>query len=451
MKSSRAVVAAFTAIVIAAGNTTIISYAEDNLEAKATSDYEQERADGPMIKSFKVSDPDSSDPDFSDNDVLIIQFSPATNQPGGLGVMLQKEDVDKLFSFTHALGNNYTGRWINPTTFKIIIEDATGNENPQIGLSNITVKQEANLTNAAGTSLPSTSTSPPLSGSFGGLPGPDIDAIVADGTAGYDANKTSISDGDTITVRFAESTNQPFRDDENKLTRDDVDNLFLFSQNLGNNYTGMWANPSTLVIRIVNATDAQAALGELNLTVKQEANLTNAAGTSLPSTSTSPPLSGSFGPFSVSMSTKLGGTVVATLPSGVKIGITTLFSSGLITISKIGEDTTTNRTGPTGEPIEFIGDVVDVSVQGNACIEGCGFVFTFSDDDIATSALNVSDIRILHDKNNDGDFNEVGEILQTRIAPDNPPGPYFAIARDSFNSKFAVGGIPRVGGIQATQ
>jgi hypothetical protein len=323
MKSSRAVVAAFTAIVIAAGNTTIISYAEDNLEAKATSDYEQERADGPMIKSFKVSDPDSSDPDFSDNDVLIIQFSPATNQPGGLGVMLQKEDVDKLFSFTHALGNNYTGRWINPTTFKIIIEDVTGNENPQIGLSNITVKQEANLTNAAGTSLPSTSTSPPLSGSFG--------------------------------------------------------------------------------------------------------------------------------QFSVSMSTKLGGTVVATLPSGVKIGITTLFSSGLITISKIGEDTTTNRTGPTGEPIEFIGDVVDVSVQGNACIEGCGFVFTFSDDDIATSALNVSDIRILHDKNNDGDFNEVGEILQTRIAPDNPPGPYFAIARDSFNSKFAVGGIPRVGGIQATQ
>ena len=63
-----------------------------------------------------------------------------------------------------------------------------------------------------------------------------------------------------------------------------------------------------------------------------------------------------------------------------------------------------------------------------------------------TSNLNLSSIRIFHDKNNDGDFNDQGEVLRTTIIPNSPPGPYFAFARDSFNSKFAVGGVPGGGG-----
>jgi len=439
--------------------TTTSFFLFNNHNADATSVENQlqhqviDRASGPIIKSFKVSDPDRSDPKFSRGDVLTIKFSPATNQPGASKKLLEKGDIDRMFSFSQSIGSNYTGRWVNPSTFMLSIEEVKGNENPQIRVTTVTVKRDANLTNAAGTSLPSTSTSPPLTGSFGALPGPDIDAIVADGShASRTENSTDVTSGDTITVRFVESTNKPFEFNENNLTKDNLDDLFLFSQSLGDNYTGRWINPSTLLITITDALDSEAAIGKLNVTVKEEANLTNAAGTSLPSTSTSPPLTGSFGPFSVNIPTKFGGTAITTLPSGIKIGITTLFSSGIITISKtdIG-----NLTGLNGESLYVIGDVVDVSAQSStnntsSCGKGCGFVFVFSDDDLLASNLKPSNVRILHDKNNDNDFNDSGEILKTNIIRSTPPGTYFATARDSFNSKFAIGGIPGEGGTSQT-
>jgi hypothetical protein len=107
--------------------TTTSFFLFNNHNADATSVENQlqhqviDRASGPIIKSFKVSDPDRSDPKFSRGDVLTIKFSPATNQPGASKKLLEKGDIDRMFSFSQSIGSNYTGRWVNPSTFMLSI------------------------------------------------------------------------------------------------------------------------------------------------------------------------------------------------------------------------------------------------------------------------------------------------------------------------------------------
>jgi len=123
----------------------------------------------PLITAFVADDPNNGVNVFHVGDTLTIRFSAPTNQPGGT-VVQSKTAVDGLFTFSQILGTSltaYTGQWIDTSTFRITINDITGNTNPQIGLTTVSVNPSAHLKNSAGTSLVSTSTSPTLSGSFG--------------------------------------------------------------------------------------------------------------------------------------------------------------------------------------------------------------------------------------------------------------------------------------------
>ncbi len=143
------------------------------------------------------------------------------------------------------------------------------------------------------------------------LPGPSISTITA---ADPDNSDTVFSDGDTITVVFAESTNQPAG-----AIKTEIDNLFTFSQNLGVNYTGAWPNSSSLVITIVDSSGATPpAIGQLTITVKSGGNLTNTAGTSLGSTAISPVLAGNWGTF-VATPTLTPTPVVSATPTPVLV------------------------------------------------------------------------------------------------------------------------------------
>ncbi|MGI0011355.1 MAG: LamG domain-containing protein, partial [Nitrosopumilaceae archaeon] len=78
---------------------------------------------------------------------------------------------------------------------------------------------------------------------------PSIASVIA--SDGDGIADDGFSNGDTITVKFTNSTNRP-----PVATKSQVDGLFTFSQSLGNNYVGEWINPSTLVITIVDSTGA---------------------------------------------------------------------------------------------------------------------------------------------------------------------------------------------------
>jgi YVTN family beta-propeller protein len=116
---------------------------------------------------------------------------------------------------------------------------------------------------------------------------PIISRLVANdpnGISGY-------NDGDTIIVEFSESTNRP-----SAFTKDDLDNLFTFSQSLGSNYIGQWSSKSILVITIVDSTNATPPqVGVLTFTVNESANLKNEAENSFSSNAISPVLSNNFG------------------------------------------------------------------------------------------------------------------------------------------------------------
>jgi len=103
----------------------------------------------------------------------------------------------------------------------------------------------ANLKDAAGTSLASFAESPPLSGDFNTRAGPIILSIVADDPDGADA---VFGNGDAITVTFSEATNEPTVN-----TKATLDGIFAFSQSLGTDYAGLFIDPETLIITIVDS------------------------------------------------------------------------------------------------------------------------------------------------------------------------------------------------------
>jgi hypothetical protein len=165
---------------------------------------------------------------------------------------------------------------------------------PQIGSFTAVVKETGNLKNQALTSFNSISASPLLVGSFGLKSGPLITSITASDPTGSDAVYGA---GDTITVRFSESTSGTLY-----TTKSDLDKLFAYQNNdapisLASDYAGKWINDKTLVLTIVTpSSDTAPVIGQFQIKVKSNLlQLTDAAKTSEASTSLSPPLLGTFG------------------------------------------------------------------------------------------------------------------------------------------------------------
>jgi hypothetical protein len=382
---------------------------------------------GPSITSLVAADPDSGDAVYGNGDTITVRFSEQTNQPA----VATKANLDALFTFSQSLGTSYVGVWINPSTLVITTLDSTGATPPAVGSLTLTVKASSNLKNAAGTSLASTATSPLLDGSFGDKVGPSIVSFVADDP---DNSDSIFSSGDTLTIRFDDATNQPA-----VATKANLDALFTFSQSLGDDYSGSWTQPNTLIITITDSTsDAPPVIGELVATINAAGNLKNAAGTSLPSTSLSPVLTGTFGTFVEVIPVADGGTAISILPSGITSSITLPDGvSGIITVTRTTGLDTLNATAT----IDFLGTVVDIAPsEGADCSLGCEISFDFTQADADAEGIDPFDAKVYHDENDDGDFGDTGEILDTTITQLDTDL-FRASATIDSNSKFAVGGI----------
>jgi len=127
---------------------------------------------GPEIIGFFASDPNDDSPadrGFSVGDVLTLTFDADTNTPGPLR---NKNEVARLLTFSAPLGESYFGQWRDGKTLEIVIEDP-GLSSPTLGYLTAKLngpvsedKPYMELRAADGFSDVSTSSSPPLIGSF---------------------------------------------------------------------------------------------------------------------------------------------------------------------------------------------------------------------------------------------------------------------------------------------
>merc|ERR1712054_481825 len=152
-----------------------------------------------------------------------------------------------------------------------------------------TVKAGGYLQSADLSSVHSTS-SDVLIGSWGDHSAPEIVSVTASEGG---VSESGIGDGDTITIVFDKQTTLQAVD-----TKIGVDELFMFSSYLGDDYSGVWTSYTTVKITLVNVTYAAAEeltrVGVLRLTVKSAYALKSLDSSSPVSTSTGV-LSGSWG------------------------------------------------------------------------------------------------------------------------------------------------------------
>ena len=252
---------------------------------------------GPSIVSVSAS---GEVPGITFDDTLTVKFSEPTNRPlsgttQDVKNLLRISDVASNSDFS--LGSDFSGKWISPSILEIFVIDPVGNDCDVLpgicdvdGNIKVEVLAGGNLKNEQGVSLPSESISNPVSGSFGIKEGPSIVSLTADDPTADPIAGFSI--GDTIQIRFSEPTNGV----GTNLDKSAVDNLFLFSQSLSDNYSGEWRNSQTFLITIIDDTiDSVPVIGELRATAKSSGGITTVDNLSNPSKSTSPPLSGTFG------------------------------------------------------------------------------------------------------------------------------------------------------------
>ena len=109
------------------------------------------RVTGPRIVGFSADDPDNGDGHFGNGDQLTITFDQRTNRgrthdnfgrpyatvfsegvesqvayPLGVDDVSGAALVDKLFSFSRPLGTDYSGDWLDDSTFVVTVIDSTG-------------------------------------------------------------------------------------------------------------------------------------------------------------------------------------------------------------------------------------------------------------------------------------------------------------------------------------
>ena len=120
---------------------------------------------------------------------------------------------------------------------------------------------------------------------------PTITSLIADDSDDLD-NVYSVDD--TIVIQFDSDTNQP--GGTGPQTKTAVDDLFTFTEPLGQTYRGQWTTPDTFTITIKNTNNAGPPLiGSTTVTPSGITPILSFDETSFASYTTSPVLSGDFG------------------------------------------------------------------------------------------------------------------------------------------------------------
>merc|ERR1712178_192186 len=249
----------------------------------------------PAIVSTTASDAGNAS-GLNTGDKITIVFDRHTNVPG----VSTKSDVDTVFAFGSSLGTTYVGTWLSLSVLELELTNVYNRfdddhtslnyadisstapyKDTKVGPLSVTVKASGYLQSADLSSVYSTS-SDVLIGSWGDHSAPEIVSVPASEGG---VSESGIGDGDTITIVFDKQTTLQAVD-----TKLLVDELFMFSSYLGDDYSGVWTSYMTVKITLVDVTHAAAEeltrVGVLRLTVKSAYALQSADESSPVSTST---------------------------------------------------------------------------------------------------------------------------------------------------------------------
>ena len=223
----------------------------------------------PAIAAFVASDPDDLDLQYGAGDELAIVFDMATDRSNATTAGVYEGGrlyVDGLFTFNAQLGQDYSGRWTDDSTFVVTVIDPSWRAGPPFGpdgvadpTNNCTARLRGALEvrNVARTSaaLNSSASTPRLSGNAGQDVAPTIVSAIGDDP---DFGDASVSHGDTLTLTFDRKVDRggsavggPFAVGQT-VPRGSVDGMFNFSAVLGSDYVGSWSDDSVFVVTIID-------------------------------------------------------------------------------------------------------------------------------------------------------------------------------------------------------
>ena len=392
-------------------------------------------------KVIAVDNPVSSVPSLglTLGDIILVEFTMPTNRPP----VSTNADLDDIFELQNGtLGNNAQGSWINPSNLLIKLLDVSPPLDLVEGVTSFDLKFNPAFT-SAGALINSSGTlgveNPIiLSGDFSEPNPPFISAFIANDPSLDNndlRNDMRYSKDDTFTIRFSEPVDFPFSINPGK---SQIDSQFSFSHELGEDYSGVWKNRSTLVITVDEVLDDDPSLLPTlgNTTATVIGDITNRAGTSENSNSVSPPLSGTFGDYYLIMDINENGTFTQTLPTGITLGIN--FPNGT-TLTMFKVDATTRQN------IE-ISEFLDITITNSTtdCEMGCDVTFWIHQSELDEFGVSVGALRILHDANDDGVF-ERNESLVPEI--EEITTNLFSVTVKLFSfSSIALGAVPGGGG-----
>eukprot|EP00163_Fabomonas_tropica_P011118 TRINITY_DN2164_c0_g1_i2.p1 TRINITY_DN2164_c0_g1~~TRINITY_DN2164_c0_g1_i2.p1 ORF type:complete len:1432 (+),score=338.63 TRINITY_DN2164_c0_g1_i2:411-4706(+) len=235
------------------------------------------------ISVIECDDPDDQDGFYSVNDtVSILFYNSMVNYS-----ITTKAEIDSYWTMAPSLGQDYTGEWIFDDLYRITILDTTGHE-INSSTCNITLEVAKIIFDLDDTEYHIGLKSDESDGDWGNLTGPAIVSAVADDPDNGDTG--TFSGNDTLTITWSELTNTP-----PVATKGQLDALFAFSNSLGDDYTGAWTDLKTLVITMVDVSNAgDTTISGMTVTAQAGGNLRNLRGDSQPSES-SQAFSGDWG------------------------------------------------------------------------------------------------------------------------------------------------------------
>lgn len=163
---------------------------------------------------------------------------------------------------TAFFGTDYSGYWLNAKTLRVVINNVTGNT-MLTEVTRVYINATGELRDFSNTSAAFDGLTPFMKGGFATQAITTVWAVDVSSSSGYFA-------GDRIDIRLLLTS--PFVTND-VASQSEIDRWFVFSQNIGQNYTGVWLDQWTLAVLISDATGANAKIGQLQVTCNPNSDL----------------------------------------------------------------------------------------------------------------------------------------------------------------------------------